>query len=200
MSFFDEKTIKESKKFTMLSPEKINEQEESEMMQEIHGQSMSHEEAEKLLDEIEDEEISEDDLFLVDLGIKPIYADGFKKKFPKRKVIYGGKLTKNFFTWYLDCCNQEELDMINIDKLPEGFAELVEKAEPATVATPDSEENKSLMMRYLNEIERLKEYVTFLYELDGELLGTIYSKTNVDFNLTNDQVGLIEKIKKELKL
>lgn len=189
MSFFDKETIDKSKKLSMLPDDK-----------ESNDRPMRKMEFKELLDEIEDEEITEQDLFLVDLGIKPLYADGFIKNNPKRNVIYGGKLTKNFFTWYLKCCNQEELDMIKKDKLPEEFVELLEKAEPATIATDETEENKSLTTRYLNEIEILKDIVKFLYELDGRLLGTIYSKTNVDFNLTNDEVEYIEKIKKRLNL
>ena len=83
-----------------------------------------------IFDEEEEDSDSLEDIELTSMGLLPERFNGFLKKYPKKNIFYPNKiiaenLTKFAFKWYLANINNEEVKSIKLDKLPEGFEELV---------------------------------------------------------------------------
>lgn len=130
------------------------------------GNEITSEELEEM-DIHDEEEITDDDIKLAQLGMRCYYGTAYKKRYPRNDIFNSStkQPNKKFFQYYLDNCDADMLARLREHKetLSKGLKKMLEEAEPVEVVYEDNESDVS---KY---IDKNKELIQQLTDVKAEL-------------------------------
>jgi len=143
----------------------------------------------EVLDELDEKEITEEDVKLAELGMQCTYGDLYKKHNPRYEVFSkAGKINKRFFQYYLDNCDADMLSYIARDKLPAPLQKMLDEAEPITVVEEIEEgtlesyiDKNAELIKQVSELEKYKQYTKFLFGFMSKKMNIFNVKELEDF-------------------
>ena len=104
---------------------------------------------EEKVEEIEEEEVSDEEIELAEMGIIPKKIYLFLEQYPNKHIFYRGKLTKMALKYYLGIVNKKELENVQQFKLPEDLQEIYAKkfAEGVTEVVTEEKEDRIISLK-----------------------------------------------------